>query len=155
MYKKCLTCNKNFRTYPCRKDNHFCSKKCYAVFLKNKIPWNKNTKGIMKPNKTSFKEGQPKPKNAFVFPKGNKHPNWKGRAMHQGYVCILNPSHPRATKNGYVRRSIMVIEKIIGRHLKPEEVVHHIDKIKTNDKPHNLQLFRNNAEHMKLSHFNS
>ena len=45
---------------------------------RKRIAWNKGTKGVMKPNKTSFKKGQEKPRNAYKFPKGYKHTEeWK------------------------------------------------------------------------------
>jgi len=51
------------------------------VFKKGMIPWNKGTKGVMKPNKTSFKKGK-KAKNWNGFNKGDNigedHHNWKG-----------------------------------------------------------------------------
>lgn len=39
---------------------------------------------------------------------------------------------------------------MIGRFLKPEEVVHHIDRTKTNNIPENLMVLKSQAEHMKL-----
>ena len=40
-----------------------------------------------------------------------------------------------------------VVSKFIGRFLYDEEVVHHIDEDKTNNKIENLMLFPNQAEH--------
>ena len=50
------------------------------------------------------------------------------------------------------------MEKMIGRHLRPEEQVHHkgtrypISSIqnKQDDRPENLRLFANNGEHIKF-----
>jgi hypothetical protein len=57
-------------------------------------------------------------------------------------------------KNGYLlfsdsNRSVhrWVIEKHLGRRLKKEEVVHHIDGNKLNNNIENLQLFKNQDEH--------
>lgn len=41
------------------------------------------------------------------------------------------------------------MEKLLGRFLTPEEVVHHIDEDRSNNAPENLQLFANNAEHIQ------
>lgn len=42
-----------------------------------------------------------------------------------------------------------VAERMLGRALKPGEVVHHIDRDKHNNDPRNLMVFRNQAEHRK------
>jgi hypothetical protein len=43
------------------------------------------------------------------------------------------------------------MEKMIGRYLRPDEVVHHMDGDKTNDIPSNL-LLTTNSEHIKKFH---
>lgn len=67
-----------------------------------------------------------------------------------GYVLIHTPTHPHATAAGYVREHRLVMESMIGRHLEPGEVVHHIDGDKQNNRPDNLQLFAANGEHLKV-----
>jgi len=42
------------------------------------------------------------------------------------------------------------MEKHIGRYLTPEEVVHHINEIKTDNRIENLMLFKNANEHTKF-----
>ena len=94
---------------------------------------------------------------------GNKHPNWKGGKIidKDNYIRILKPNHPFCDKRGYILRSHIVMEKMIKRYLKPEEVVHHkgikypIDSIenKQDDRPKNLQLFANKSEHTKFHNF--
>jgi hypothetical protein len=93
------------------------------------------------------------------FPQNSRenHYNWKGgiTTNGQGYIYILQPNHPFANKRGHILRSHLVIEKMIGRHLRPGEIVHHkgerypIDSIKNkqDDRPENLQLFANKSEH--------
>jgi len=63
------------------------------------------------------------------------------------YLCEFAPNHPRATKEGYVRTHILVAEKKLGRYLKPEECVHHIDEDKYNNSPDNLMVFKTVADH--------
>lgn len=120
---------------------------------KGQIPWNKDTKGLCKSNKTTFKKGMKKLPTMYVFPKGKNHPFYKGRQRHQGsYIFLYRPDHPFCNKQGCIKRARFVMEKKLGRYLKSEEVVHHINEIRDNDRPENLQLFTNNSEHLKF-HF--
>lgn len=138
-----------------------------TAFKKGHIPWHKGLKGkgLVKPNSGSFQKGHPKPKNAYVFPKGKSHPmygihksgkespSWKGgKFKSRGYIYIYKPNHPFATQIGYVRRSRLIMEKHLGRHLTKKEIVHHLNGIKNDDRPENLKLFANNKEHMKFHH---
>lgn len=63
------------------------------------------------------------------------------------YLCEFAPNHPRATKEGYVRTHILMAEKKLGRYLKPEECVHHIDRDKYNNTLDNLMVFKTIADH--------
>lgn len=55
--------------------------------------------------------------------------------------------HPRANKDGSVYTHVLVAEQKLGRYLKPEEVVHHIDENKMNNNPDNLMVFATKADH--------
>lgn len=68
-----------------------------------------------------------------------------------GYVLVLSPEHPHRTKGGYVREHRLVMEKVLGRYLLPEEVVDHIDGDPQNNSPENLRVFASNAEHLKAT----
>lgn len=108
-----------------------------------------------KPNhsKTKFRKGNPKPKNAYSFPSGEDNPIWKGGIKKTyGYITILSPDHPNKGKYGYVHRSRLVAEKCLDRYLTPEEVIHHINEIRDDDRPKNLYLFSSQSIHIKF-HF--
>ena len=79
---------------------------------------------------------------------GKNNPFWKGgkTITRYGYVQVLRPNHP-FNHNGYVFEHRIVMEKKIGRYLRPEERVHHINKIKTDNHPSNLELFPNHSKH--------
>jgi HNH endonuclease len=71
-------------------------------------------------------------------------PAWKGGRHHlpSGYVRVRAPSHPRAHKNGYVLEHIIVMEQTLGRHLLPNERVHHLNGVRDDNRPTNLELWR-------------
>lgn len=83
-----------------------------------------------------------------------KHkPAWKGGQIKRlGYVFIKAKDHPNADCLGYVKRSRLVMEKYLGRYLKPEEIIHHINEIKDDDRLENLQLCSCSSEHGKIKH---
>lgn len=79
-----------------------------------------------------------------------KHSRWKGGITKcGGYVLIKRPDHPFANANGYIKRSHLVAEGIIGRHIQPGEIVHHMNRIKDDDSPENL-LILTASEHTTL-----
>lgn len=65
------------------------------------------------------------------------------------YNYCLVPEHPHCTKNGYVLEHRIVVENQIGRILGANEVVHHIDGDKKNNRFDNLSIM-NNIEHAEL-----
>ena len=84
-----------------------------------------------------------------------KHPNWRGgKTINQnGYVMLTLPEHPRAGANGQVFEHVVVMENILSRHLLPDECVHHINGVRTDNRPENLMLFRDNADHQHYHAF--
>ena len=68
----------------------------------------------------------------------------------RGYIRILKKDHPGADSYGYILEHRLVVENLIGRYLRPEEVVHHIDENKSNNHPNNLWLFDNKSDHMRF-----
>lgn len=67
----------------------------------------------------------------------------------EGYKQIYKPNSPEARKNGYAPEHRVIASKKIGRQLYENEVVHHIDGNKNNNRPKNLWVMTR-AEHNKL-----
>jgi len=75
---------------------------------------------------------------SFKYKREN-HPNWKGgRSISAGYVVVLKPDHPRADQHGYVREHILVWEKAHGQNLPKGWEIHHLNGLKTDNRPKNL-----------------
>ena len=76
--------------------------------------------------------------------RGKDASHWKGgrRRLSTGYIHIYAPDHPNSPKSGYVMEHRLVMEEHLGRHLKPGEVVHHLNDIKDDNRIENLHVMR-------------
>ncbi len=81
---------------------------------------------------------------------GPNHPQWKGgrcKTGKLGYIKVLCPGHPRADRKGYVFEHRLVMEAKLGRYLKDNEVVHHINGVRDDNRPENLALMLEGEHH--------
>lgn len=64
-----------------------------------------------------------------------------------GYVYVYFPDHPKSNSDGYIMEHDLVMECVIGRHLKENEIVHHKNKIRNDNRIENLEImdFREHA----------
>lgn len=81
---------------------------------------------------------------------GATNPRWKGgryTATETGYVFIKMPQHPNADKRGYVREHHLIMSNYIGRPIAPDEVVHHLNGIGSDNRIENLQILKRSRHH--------
>ena len=141
--KKCLNCKETFFVRRSKSYNHikFCSYKCSNTGEHNPFYEKKHSPETIRKMKKSAHRGE-------------KHSCWKGGvSKHRKYIQVFDRKNPSASKNGFIRRSRLIAEKCLGRQLTKIEVIHHINKIQNDDRPENLYLFRNQAQHLKFHRF--
>lgn len=149
MIGKCEVCGKEIN-YPPSRIKRFCSRVCYRknppqYWLGKTIP--KKAKDKMR----LAKLGIISPKKGKHYPNlcGENHWNWKGgkSKSERGYI-IIKIKHPNSVA-GYYPEHRLVMEKHIGRFLRTDEIVHHINGNKLDNRIENLQL-TNRSNHAKL-----
>lgn len=86
---------------------------------------------------------------------GENNSNWKGGIIKKalGYVGVKSPSHPFRDKAGYVLEHRLVMEKHLGRFLSKNEIVHHLNHDKRDNRIKNLVLISSQSEHAKMHKF--
>ena len=80
-----------------------------------------------------------------IFKEGKQHPNYNGGSyidVH-GYRCIL------VGNSNYRKEHIIVMEREVGRKLKKNEVVHHINGMKDDNRVANLMVM-DKGDHNRL-----
>lgn len=91
------------------------------------------------------------------FKKGLIPHNWKGKTIDRGYVKIAGHyEHPR-NHQGRVFEHILIMEECLGRYLKQNEVVHHINGNKQDNRLENLEVMtrsQHKSMHTKLDWMN-
>lgn len=85
--------------------------------------------------KEGFKKGN-------IVQSGENNATFKGRITDRGYILVYSPEHPYRTKNKYVLEHRLVMEKKLGRYLTKDEVVHHLNGIKNDNRPENLCVIK-------------
>jgi hypothetical protein len=81
---------------------------------------------------------------------GPKNGMWKGgrSVASNGYVLIrVGTDHHLADVRGYAYEHRLVAEEKLGRRLKREEVIHHLNHDKSDNRPENIEVMPSRAHH--------
>lgn len=170
---ECKVCGGNFLVPPSRSDRLTCSKRCidelkrlkgYSPALKAAVAKRRETDGDPEVRKRRYghrrgsirsdeeRERTSESLRSFYRERGIK-PIGSTDVDANGYVLVLcasDPSDRRSRKrktDGAVSRYLhdVIVEGILGRPLKSNEVVHHRDENRRNNDPTNLRLMKKRA----------
>ena len=150
----CKKCGKLFNSKPYlikQGKGLFCERKCKKVSFNR--PCKRCGKDILvEQNRDKVGKGKYCSKRCASKSRvRERSPRWKGGKIigSGGYTYIRNPDHPRAKKTGYVREHILIAENALQRPLQKDEVIHHINEVKSDNRIENLYLFSSHSDHMK------
>ena len=128
---KCDYCGREFsRQIADLKKHQFCKQECYWKWAKTArkgFKFSEETKEKM--SKTAMKKNGGRSKDA------------------RGYILIYKPRHPLCQSSGYIVEHRLVMEEYLGRFLKSEEVVHHMNGVLNDNRIENLMLFPSGGKH--------
>ena len=65
------------------------------------------------------------------------------------YKEVYAPNHPNKQSNGCVLEHRLIAERMLGRYLTGDEVVHHKDEDRRNNSPNNLEVFKTQSDHQR------
>jgi hypothetical protein len=165
MEKKCVICNKLFgkgkKSINQWAKQKFCSRKCFgkSLFVKPIVSicilcGKSFQRSYRADNKYRFCSRTCAGKHALIRANkrdrtGSKNPAWKGGKTKRkdGYVYLNEFENKKKIRTLEHRR---VMELYLGRKLSKEEVVHHKNGTTSDNRIENLQLCKNQVEHLKL-----
>lgn len=163
-FSTCEHCGKKFALKTRKNANRFCSQTCYHknhspkqgfqkkhLLFTNKRKLHKFTKYDLRKAVLARGDVWNKGKKLPQF-SGAKHKNWRGGIrMERGYRTVYQ--RPKSTEGrNYIAEHRLVLERKLSRRLKSDEIVHHKNGIKTDNRISNLVVM-NRFEHARLHRF--
>lgn len=145
MKKKCKKCGRPFVIKNRHYAQKFCSLACSAIFHLKGRKWPERWKYPPTPCKWCKMVFKPIGKGHLFCSKAcaTRHlckdrPGWYRTT--KGYILAWKPEHPNTSKTGYMMQHRLVMEASLGRLLRPDEVVHHKNGVKDDNRLRNLEL---------------
>ena len=153
--KICITCEKPFEEKRIEQIN--CSRSCNAKYHNKQLGKKFECPKCLVCGNPTRRQSRAKYCSVHcqgVARQGENHPLWKGgiKKRKDGYVYIHKPEHPN-NSNGYMLEHRIVMENQLGRILSKEEIVHHVNNIKNDNRIENLMLLKDQAEHLAVHNF--
>lgn len=153
----CANCSKVFYLQPAQIKNgrRFCSKQCSdqgqrKTVIRKSCKWC-NKPMELKPSKALYEHcssacyGESKIKR----PLGRMHNGRRAKMDNKGYVLLYEPDRAGGI-HGWEYEHRLVAEAAVGRLLLSDEQVHHVNGVKNDNRPENLQVL-SQVEHAAIS----
>lgn len=138
----CMDCGKEI-------DKMGRSKRCPKCNIKNNNPF-KNKKHTKKTKLKIGIKSKAKWTKKYKAKIKEKHQGNKKRAIN-GYILIKDYNHPNKNSHNDMLEHRLIMEGYLGRYLTAEEIIHHINYIKNDNRIKNLYLYSNRSEHLKAN----
>lgn len=158
--RKCLTCGRTFSIKPSvlkrrRGAGKYCSRKCRTLRVKKTCSY---CGRIIWACPCHIKNGEKKycsltcrGRARSINLRGPKNPLWRGgkRSMGNKYIGCYVPTARTFGPSKYVLEHRLIAEEMLGRPLRSEEVVHHINGNPEDNRRENLLVFPSQGKHME------
>lgn len=123
----------------------YCSQACHNIA---------QTKGVVRPCRVCGTEMRRPPSQDHIMvcsrlceslgrikrPLDRQYNGKPAKADNHGYIMLWEPTHPNKSLKGWQYEHRLVAEEKVGRYLRSDEQVDHINGIKNDNRPSNLQV---------------